>query len=146
MSEIAEPQHPRISSEERRAASTLMSVLKILLEMNPRMTTPHARTFLRVVAEPGLTVSELARSIGVPSNTISKHLQELGTEGRGHRLGLLTTEGHLGDLRERRVVLTARGLAVARTMIAVYRRNYGKRSGRPKVPSENPSPTAGPEE
>jgi len=133
---VDQPEYQRVTSEERRAAVTLLKVLNILLEMNPRMSAPQVMTFMRVAFEEGLAVSELARRCGVQPNTISKHLRDLGSQGRGRNLGLITTIQHLGDRREHRVVLTARGVAVAQTMIAIVKRRYGI-GGHSKAPVQN---------
>jgi DNA-binding MarR family transcriptional regulator len=111
-----------LSLEARHAARALRKALSILIEMNPRMSTAQAMTFIRVAWEEGLTVTELARRCEVQPNTISKHLRDLGSHGRGRSLELVTTIQHLGDRREHRVVLTARGVAIARTMIAIVKR------------------------
>ena len=81
-------------------------------------------TFLQVAAEPGLTVTALAHRCGVGQTVMSRHLQDLGNINRRNKAGLglvAVTQRVYGDRRERYVVLTHRGAAVARQMIAAIR-------------------------
>jgi DNA-binding MarR family transcriptional regulator len=113
-----------ISFETRRTAGRLRKALKVLSSMNNRMSLPQALTFLHAAADEGLTVTRLAERCGVAPTTISKHLRDLGEFDRlgEPSLGLLTImQRSFGDRREHHVILTKRGTAVARTMIAALR-------------------------
>jgi len=96
------------------------------------MSTTQAITFLQVAAaEEELTVSALADRCGVKHNTISKHLRDLGAINRRGEpsLGLITTVRRPNDDgRQRRVILTDRGVAVARAMAAIMKGHQSARS------------------
>ena len=114
-----------ISLEARRHARRLRRALGVLTSIHHRISLAQATTFLHVAWEEGLTVSALASRCGVQPTTISKHLRDLGPINRDQEpgLGLITiTKGDYGDQREHFVILTERGTAVARQMIAIMKK------------------------
>jgi DNA-binding MarR family transcriptional regulator len=123
-----------IDFEERQAAACLHGALRVLLSMRRSVTLQQVRTFLHVAFEEGLTVSGLAAKVGVPTNTVSKYVRDLGTTNRRQEpgLGLITIiQRPHGDRREWHVILTERGAAVVRQMKAAF--EHGKAAnGRPR--------------
>lgn len=110
-----------ISTRERTASRRLANALGELRLIHRTMPLQLARTYLHVTLEEGLTVTALAARCGVDVSVMSRHLQDLGNVNRHRKRGLelvsLTQMIH-GDRREHRVILTERGAALARRMIA----------------------------
>lgn len=99
-------------------------VLKALYLLHPHMTTPQATTFLYVaMSQEAFTVSTLATLSGVNNTTVSKYLRDLGEANYPGRpsLGLLTVQNDPFDRRQHRVVLTKRGVMVARMLAEIMR-------------------------
>jgi DNA-binding MarR family transcriptional regulator len=123
--QMSEPEAEWLSPRDKVRLARFRLVIKYLLSMHRRMTTTQAITFLQVaMAEGELTVSMLAAVCGVGPTTISKHLRDLGAINRRGEpsLGLITTmqRAH-DDRRQHRVILTDRGVAVARIIVAIMK-------------------------
>ena len=102
----------------------MLKALRLLGRTRKRMTVSLANTFLNVVAQEGLTVSDLAARCGVSGEVMSKHLRDLGAVNRryGTGLGVVAVVQQIhGDRRERYVVLTHQGAALARQVIAALK-------------------------
>lgn len=115
------------SSQARIATRRFRLALKALLSVHPHMTGTQATTFLYVAMSPDeLTVSSLATLCGVSPNVTSRHLKDLGTvkDRANPNLRLLTViqRAH-DDRRQHRVVLTDRGVMVARMLAEIMRGN-----------------------
>jgi DNA-binding MarR family transcriptional regulator len=74
-----------------------------------------AFTFLLVVQEEGLGVSEYAQKAGVPQSVMSRHIADLGEHNRRHEKGmeLLANKTDILDRRRTQTILTPKGRAVA---------------------------------
>ncbi len=114
-----------LSPQTREQVSAVMlDVVNVFLRLRERLPASHIGTFLKVATNEGATVSELAVKCSVSGAVMSRHLGELGGRNRrgGAGLGLIAVVQEIhGDRRERRVVLTARGVAIARQAIAAAR-------------------------
>ncbi len=112
----------------RRAIRMTFDAVDVFVAIHPRIFASQIRTFLRVACEEGLTVSDLAKRCGVKPCVISRHLRDLGTINRHHEpsLGLITViQCAHGDRRQRHVILTEHGAAIARKMIAILKQSLG---------------------
>lgn len=122
---MPEPEAEWLSPRDRVRLARFRQVIKFLLSMYGTMTTTQAITFVQVAMSEGeLTVSGLAAVCGVGSTTISKHLRDLGARNRRGEpsLGLITTmQRPYDDRRQHRVILTDRGVAVARMIVAIMK-------------------------
>ena len=108
----------------RYLAVVMLDVVEVFLRLRKRLPASHIETFLTVATNEGLTVSELAVKCSVGGAVMSRHLGELGARNRkgGAGLGLLAmVQQTHGDRRERQVVLTEKGVAVARQAVAAAR-------------------------
>jgi DNA-binding MarR family transcriptional regulator len=109
-------------TRQARAHSVRMgNALNVLLSMDRTMPLQLAWTFLHVACGEGLTASALATQCNVSRTVMSRHLRDLGSVNRHRKAGLgliVVTRCIHGDLRERHVTLTQRGVKVARRMIA----------------------------
>jgi DNA-binding MarR family transcriptional regulator len=139
--QMFEPEAEWLSPRDRVRLARFRLVIKYLLSMHKWMTTTQAITFTQVaVSEGELTVSVLAAQCGVGPTTISKHLRDLGTINRRGELslGLITTmqRAH-DDRRQHRVILTDRGVAVARIIVAIMKGQHLSLLSRPEEHSSD---------
>lgn len=122
---MSEDEREAFSPQTRRqVAAVMLDVVDVFLRLRARLPASHIGTFLKVAINQGATVSELAIECAVSSAVMSRHLGELGARNRrgGAGLGLIAVvpKSHW-DQRERQVVLTDMGIAVARKAIAAMR-------------------------
>ncbi|MCS3929167.1 hypothetical protein M2175_004198 [Bradyrhizobium elkanii] len=113
---------------QRYAASLLLDCADLFYELRDRMPISYAATFLRIATTQGLTVAELAARQSVSGAVMSRHLGELGGRTRqgGAGLGLVAVVQRIhGDRREHRVILTEKGVELARRV------NIAARGGGP---------------
>lgn len=106
---------------EIRTQRKIRGAIGVLLSIHPTMPLQLAWTYLQVVSEEGRTVSALARRCGVDATVMSRHLQDLSNVNRHRKAGLgliELTSNPLGDLRERRAVLSKGGVNLMRRIIA----------------------------
>ena len=135
---MSEASNEPISREERIASQRLYNAVIVLLSMHSRMTVQMATAFLHVAAKEEQTVAELAAKCEVSAAVMSRHLRNLGGINRHNRAGLelvvLVQRVH-GDRRERRAVLTERGIRAAQLMITALTEKTPRRVGpRPRQP------------
>lgn len=104
-----------ITPEHRLYLTRIFNAIEVMYALNKRITPQLVITFLRICEEEFQTVSSLADKCGVEAVVMTRHLQRLGSvNGRGGPgLGLVTTVQGPFDLRERRAVLTERGIKAA---------------------------------
>lgn len=110
--------------EQRYAASVLLDLVDLFFELRDRVPASYMATFLCIATTHGLTVAELAARRGVSGAVMSRHVGELGGRNRrgGTGLGLVTMIQRIhGDRRERQVVLTDKGVALALQAVAAAR-------------------------
>lgn len=108
----------------RQVAAVMLDAVDVFYRLRERLPASHIGTFLTVAINEGLSVSELAVKCGVSGAVMSRHISELGARNRrrGPGLGLVAVvQDSRWDRRERQVVLTDKGIAVAREAIAAVR-------------------------
>lgn len=105
-----------ISTEDRLHMTRIFNAIEVMYALDKRITPQLVITFLRICEEEFQTVSSLADKCGVEAVVMTRHLQRLGSVNRrgDPGLGLVTTVQGPYDLRERRAVLTERGIKAAR--------------------------------
>lgn len=122
---MAEDESPRLSPQEQRwTGAVMLDVANVFCRLRDRMPISYMGTFLRIAASQGLTVAQLAARRGVSGAVMSRHLGELGGRNRrgGAGLGLIAMVQKIhGDRRERYVVLTDKGVAVAHQLLIAAR-------------------------
>lgn len=64
------------------AISLGLAVLEEFRKLQPTMPLVRARVFLTVAQRPGITMTNLAKSLDVSQAAISRHVSVLGTAGR----------------------------------------------------------------
>jgi DNA-binding MarR family transcriptional regulator len=102
----------------------MKNAIRALLSIHRTMPLQLAVTYLHVALDEGLTVSALAARCNVDPSVMSRHLRDLGNLNRHKKTGLelvAVTQRVYGDRREYRVILTQRGVTVARQVIAALR-------------------------
>lgn len=99
----------------------MLDAVDVFYRLRERVPASYIGTFLKVATNEGLSVSELAIKCGVSGAVMSKHLGELGARNRrgGAGLGLVAVipKSHW----DRQVILTDKGIAIARQAIAAVR-------------------------
>ncbi|MGY2983391.1 hypothetical protein [Bradyrhizobium sp. USDA 4508] len=105
-----------LSDEERLCAVRIFNAVEVLYSMNRRITYQLVLTFLRVANEEHQTVTSLAVKCRIEADVMTRHLQDLGAVNRHGQpgLGLIEMVDGLYDRRERRAILTERGVQAAR--------------------------------
>ena len=91
---------------------------------------PWVTIFLMVVLDEGKSVSAYARALGIKDRrVVSRYLRDIGERARngGPGLGLVTVKQHPKHSSVRRVVLTAKGRAVAKAILQQMRRPVDER-------------------
>lgn len=126
---MSEDESEQLSPLTRQQVSAVMlDVVEVFIRLRERLPASHIGTFLKAATNQGATVSELAVKCCVSGAVMSRHLGELGARNRrgGAGLGLVAVvpKSHW-DLRERQVVLTDKGVAIARQL------NVAARGGGP---------------
>lgn len=105
-------------------AARFFDAVTVFFKLRKHMPVSLLATFLTVAKKQGLTVAELAASRGISGAVMSRQLGELGSRTRQGEpgLGLLAmVQRSYGDRRERRVILTERGVVVALQLHAAVR-------------------------
>lgn len=133
----AEDNEP-LTSETRTALLRLYTVVNVFLSLHPRMTMQTAMAFACVAEKEEQTVAELAAKCEVSPALMSRILRNLGNVNRHNRAGLglvVLVQRVYGDRRERRVVLTERGVRAAELIsIRLFGEAPSKIEPRPKSP------------
>jgi DNA-binding MarR family transcriptional regulator len=115
------------SEDERETARIYRAGINAFLSVKATMPAQLINTFLLVLEEPGLPVTEYAAKLGMAQNVMTRHLLDLGSEGRNHEqgLGLIVQKVDAVDARRKLAYLTPKGRAVAsqltRTLVNVKR-------------------------
>lgn len=104
-----------ISGDERDAARVLIAALECFRAENPVMTMQLGMTFLMVVHDEGLGVTEYGVKAGLQQSVISRHIADLGEYNRRHEKGLQLVYQKLDvmDRRRNTVHLTPKGRTLA---------------------------------
>jgi hypothetical protein len=105
-----------ISSRDRRAVQTLLSVLKLLSDLRDRpIPLPFAVVFLWVVLNEGQPVGRYAKELNMTRFAMSKYIRSIGHRAAHNTpgLGLVTLKRKRGYRVKTEVVLTDKGRAVA---------------------------------
>lgn len=104
-----------LTPEDRLHMTRIFNAIEVMYALNKRITPQLVITFLRICEEEFQTASSLADKCGIEAVVMTRHLQRLGSVNRhgDPGLGLITTVQGPFDLRERRAVLTERGVKVA---------------------------------
>jgi DNA-binding MarR family transcriptional regulator len=100
-----------VSEDERDAARVMMGALECFRAENPVMTIQLAFTFLMVVHDEGLGVTEYAAKAGITQSVMSRHIADLGEYNRRHEpgLNLVVQKVDVMDRRRTTIHLSARG-------------------------------------
>ena len=78
-----------ISSRDRRAVETLLSVLKLLSDLRDRpIPLPFAVVFLWVVLNEGQPVGSYAKDLNMTRYAAFKYIRSIGDRGRHNAAGL----------------------------------------------------------
>lgn len=113
-----------VTPEMRSYVLALKATLAPWVSCHPTSPIQLVRTFVQISLSEGCTVGELAAKCDTDPGVMSRHVSLLGLKGRLGTNGLgfvaLSQRVH-GDRRERRVVLTDRGAAMAREMADTLR-------------------------
>ncbi|APO56362.1 transcriptional regulator [Bradyrhizobium diazoefficiens] len=108
----------------RQGAALIFDAVSVFSRIHRRISLSQINTFLHVATHEGLTVAQLAELCGISGAVMSRHLGDLGAYNRRREPGLglvaMVQQIH-GDRRERRVVLTDKGVAFARQVAAAMR-------------------------
>ena len=72
-----------MNRDERIRVSQLVRILDSLKSSSPTMPLQHAISFLHIALEPGLSISELARTTLIPLASASRHVKALAGSGPG---------------------------------------------------------------
>jgi DNA-binding MarR family transcriptional regulator len=109
-----------VSETERDAARVLMSCIECFRAENPGMTMQLGFTFLMIVHDEGLGVTEYASKAGFPQSVMSRHIADLGEYNRRHEegLNLVVQKVDVMDRRRTTVHLSPKG----RTLVAKLQR------------------------
>ncbi len=107
-----------------RTIQCLLWALKPLVNLRGSIPLPYAIVFLLVALDEGNGVSSYARALGIHRWTMSRYLRSIGMRGRngGPGLGLVMVEHDPTDQRLTKVVLTAKGRALAEEVFQQMRR------------------------
>ena len=121
---------PPIRQSDTRVIQTLVWALTPLLNLRWSILLPWVTIFLMVVLDEGKGVSAYARALGIKDRrVVSRYLRDIGERARngGPGLGLVTVKQHPKHSSVRRVVLTAKGRAVAKAILQQMRRPVDER-------------------
>jgi DNA-binding MarR family transcriptional regulator len=113
-----------ISDDEKRSTKALKAAMEVFFELRHEMPMRYMHSFLLVMEEEGLGVSEYAKKAGVSNSVMSRHLLDIGDRDRHGNPGLqLVTAGRDPvELRRVRVTLTDKGRVYARRILRAWGR------------------------
>ncbi len=116
--------HGASLDDPRWIMQCLLWALKPLVNLRGSIPLPYAIVFLLVALDEGNGVSSYARALGIHRWRMSRYLRDIGSRARngGPGLGLVTVEHDPADPRWSKVVLTAKGRAVAEEVFQQMRR------------------------
>lgn len=94
-------------------------ILEEFRKINPEMPLQQALTILTIAAEPGMTVSDLAKKAGLTLASVSRHCEALGpaNPAKGVGLGIIAYDYSPTDRRAKIVNLTPAGHRAVRSLI-----------------------------
>jgi DNA-binding MarR family transcriptional regulator len=99
-----------MSPEQRAACDALRQIIRTFVAIEPNLRAAHIDTLLTVALYPGVSVTTLAKEVGMSLTSASRHISAMvpATDLRPEGLGLVLTDiardGRLKPLR-----LTKRG-------------------------------------
>jgi DNA-binding MarR family transcriptional regulator len=97
----------QLSSEAAQQVTQLSGVITCLrMELNKDLPIQHIALLLAVVQQPGVSMQDLMRCLGMPQGTVSRNVKLLSGRGRGY--GLLRREQDLVNRNQVVVLPTAR--------------------------------------
>lgn len=108
-----------MTKEHAYKLRTINGLLGILRTISPTLPVQVAQTFISVALNEGMSGVELARLIGAPFSTISRHLLDLGELNRKKEPGFALV-GPKRDIQDRRAYnyyLTPKGRQLIRVLI-----------------------------
>jgi DNA-binding MarR family transcriptional regulator len=113
-----------ISDDERRSTRGLIAALDVFYELRHDMPARYISSFLLVMEEEGLAVSEYAQRAGVSNSVMSRHLLDIGDRDRHGNPGFMLVSAQRDplELRRVRVRLTDKGRVIARRILRAWDR------------------------
>lgn len=96
---------------DRTALYKLTLIVEEFRKIDPELPMQQALTLLAIAAEPGLTLKDYARQVGVSEAALSRHVQLLGTPGvdpKG-KYGMVVAKYDTVDTRRKITLLTDKG-------------------------------------
>ena len=114
----------RFDDDRPRIIQCLLWALKPLSNLRGSIPLPYVTTFLMVALDEGKGVGAYARDLGIHRWRMSRYLRDIGARARngGPGLGLVAVEHDPRDPRHTRVLLTAKGRAIAAEVFRQLRR------------------------
>jgi len=108
-----------MTDQSTRELARLRSALGALQAINANMSVQSAISFLFLAQFEGHSLREYSEMLDVPQSTMSRHLLDLGPRLRDMSPGYGLIEQSIGvdDMRKRAYKLTAKGRALALTLI-----------------------------
>lgn len=96
-------------------------------KLEPEIPAQQISTFMAVVAQPGITITDAGVKAGVGLGSVSRHIQALGKprtllSGKTIGLGLVAVTPGEFDTRVKVLSLTAKGQKVANTILDLLSR------------------------
>lgn len=96
-----------LSTEVAQQVTQLSDVITCLrMEMNKNLPIQHIALLLAVTQQPGISMKDLMRDLGMPQGTVSRNVKLLSGQGRGY--GLLRNEQGLVNRNQVVVYPTAK--------------------------------------
>jgi DNA-binding MarR family transcriptional regulator len=114
----------RFGDDPRWIIQCLLWALKPLSNLRGSIPLPYVTTFLMVALDEGKGVGAYARDLGIHRWTMSRYLRDIGARARngGPGLGLVAVEHDPRNPRQTKVLLTAKGSAIAAEVFRQLRR------------------------